>query len=220
MIAELLERNRGAWGGRRSAVASNVAWILLFATSAGGAVSTSPDDITAISLPVPVTQGAEQLTPAPVASPEPSGRPVVHDPATIRIPAIGVEAPMTPLGLDDGGALEAPEDFSVVGWYEDGPEPGEPGPTVVAGHVDSYDGPAVFYRLEKLVAGNEVRVIGADGVEAVYTVTRIEQYAKDSFPTDQVYAHSGRSTLRLVTCGGDFDQAERSYEDNVVVYAE
>lgn len=109
---------------------------------------------------------------------------------------------------------------AVVGWYEDGPEPGEPGATVVAGHVDSYDGPAVFYRLSELVAGNEVRVVGADGVEAVYTITRIEQYPKDAFPTDEVYAASDRSTLRLVTCGGDFDEGQRSYEDNIVVYAE
>lgn len=127
---------------------------------------------------------------------------------------------MAPLGLDEDGALEAPEDFAVVGWYKDGPEPGEPGATVVAGHVDSYDGPAVFYRLKELVPGNEVRVIGADGVEVVYTVTHIEQYRKESFPTGDVYASSDRSTLRLVTCGGDFDQAERSYKDNVVVYAE
>ena len=145
---------------------------------------------------------------------------VVDRPAVIRIPAIGVDAPMTPLGLEDDGALEAPRDFAVVGWYEAGPEPGDPGATVVAGHVDSYDGPAVFYRLRELVAGNEVRVVGADGVEAVYTVTRIEQYPKDTFPTNEVYAASDRSTLRLVTCGGDFDEAERSYKDNIVVYAE
>ena len=201
-------------------VASNVVWILLFAAGAGGAVSTSPGDISVVSPSHAVTERPEPSMELPPASAPAVRGAVVDQPAVIRIPAIGVDAPMTPLGLEDDGALEAPRDFAVVGWYEDGPEPGEPGATVVAGHVDSYDGPAVFYRLRELVAGNEVRVVGADGVEAAYTVTRIEQYPKDAFPTGEVYAASDRSTLRLVTCGGDFDEAERSYEDNIVVYAE
>lgn len=184
-------------------------------------MSTSADDISTLSgPPLPVAERGEHAVGVAPASPEAAGRDVVHHPSMIHIPAIGVEAPMTPLGLEDDGALQVPQDFAVVGWYEDGPEPGEPGATVLAGHVDSHDGPAVFYRLEDLVAGNEVRVIGADGVEAVYTVTRIEQYPKLAFPTDEVYAVSDRSILRLITCGGDFDRTERSYKDNIVVYAE
>jgi LPXTG-site transpeptidase (sortase) family protein len=210
---------RIAGGGRRAA--AHLACVLLLATTVETSISTAPE---ASALSSPPTAAGAQRAPVALQTGAPASAVtstvVIDRPTTIRIPAINVEAPMTPLGLEDDGALEAPEEFSVVGWYEDGPEPGEAGATVVAGHVDSYEGPAVFYRLRELVAGDQVQVIGADGVAVTYTVNRVGQYPKDGFPTDEVYSASSNSTLRLITCGGDFDRAERSYKDNVVVYAE
>jgi sortase (surface protein transpeptidase) len=90
---------------------------------------------------------------------------------------------------------------------------------VVTGHVDSADGPAVFFRLRELVPGDEVLVDRADGTTARFTVTRVERHLKDAFPTQAVYGPTADAQLRLVTCGGDFDRSARSYEDNVVVFA-
>ncbi|MGY1650052.1 class F sortase [Geodermatophilus sp. SYSU D01119] len=140
-------------------------------------------------------------------------------PTRVRVPAIGVDSALVDLGLDAAGALEAPADSSLAGWYADGPVPGETGPAVVAGHVDSTEGPAVFFRLRELAPGDEVLVDRSDGTTARFTVTRVERHPKDAFPTDAVYGPTADAQLRLVTCGGAFDRAVRSYEDNVVVFA-
>ncbi|MGH8930719.1 MAG: class F sortase [Egibacteraceae bacterium] len=151
------------------------------------------------------------------------GRP--HDvqlaePRRVIIPKIHVQADVVPLGLERDGSLQVPEDFSASGWYVDGPEPGEPGAAVIVGHVDSYDGPAVFYGLDKLTRGDEVLVEAADGTASAFVVDRVEQHAKAEFPTDEVYGNTERPTLRLITCGGAFDRFEGSYRDNVVVFAQ
>ena len=93
------------------------------------------------------------------------------------------------------------------------------GPAVLAGHVDSTAGPAVFWRLRDLAPGDEVLVDRADGTTARFTVTRVERHPKDAFPTDEVYGPTTGAELRLITCGGEFDRAARSYRDNVVVFA-
>lgn len=140
-------------------------------------------------------------------------------PISIRIPAIDVEAPMVALGLRADGSIEVPTDFSQTGWWADGPEPGEPGPAVVLGHVDSRSGPAVFFSLTEVQPGDEVIIDRIDGSSVAYRVDRIEQYPKDRFPTDAVYGDTEDPELRLVTCGGDFDRSARSYRDNIVVFA-
>ncbi len=142
------------------------------------------------------------------------------EPRRVIIPKIHVQADVIPLGLERDGSLEVPEDFSVSGWYVDGPEPGEPGAAVIVGHVDSYDGPAVFYGLNKLKRGDEVVVEATDGTASAFVVDRVEQHAKAEFPTDEVYGNTERPTLRLITCGGVFDRFEGSYRDNVVVFAQ
>jgi sortase (surface protein transpeptidase) len=123
------------------------------------------------------------------------------------------------LGLDGAGALVPPQDFGRAGWFEGSPVPGAVGPAVIAGHVDSYDGPAVFFRLRDLAPGDEVVVDRADGTSARFTVTGLDRYPKAEFPTQQVYGPTHRPELRLITCGGDFDRDVRSYRDNVVVTA-
>jgi hypothetical protein len=140
-------------------------------------------------------------------------------PLRVRVPAIGVDSGLADLGLDAAGALEAPADPALAGWYAQGPAPGDVGPAVLAGHVDSRVGPAVFFRLRELSAGDEVLVDRSDGTTARFTVDRVERHPKDAFPTDAVYGPTADAQLRLVTCGGDFDRAARSYADNVVVFA-
>jgi sortase (surface protein transpeptidase) len=154
--------------------------------------------------PVVVEPGADETTVAPVR---------------VRVPAIGVDSELLGLGTDAAGALEPPADFARAGWFAQGTIPGDVGPAVVAGHVDSVDGPAVFSRLRDLAPGNEVLVDRADGTTVRFTVTEVARYPKDDFPTGAVYGPTTRAELRLVTCGGDFDRSARSYEDNVVVFA-
>ncbi|WP_142026514.1 class F sortase [Blastococcus colisei] len=144
----------------------------------------------------------------------------VADPSRVRVPVLDVDAPVGGLGLDVCGALEVPTDFDAAGWYVDGPEPGEPGPAVVVGHVDDYTGPAVFHRLETLEVGDEVLIDRGDGTTATFRVRAVEAYAKDEFPTERVYGRTPDPELRLITCGGEFDRTERSYLGNVVVYAD
>ncbi len=143
----------------------------------------------------------------------------VAEPVRVRVPGIGVDSPLERLGIDPLGALETPVDYGRAGWFDGGTAPGDVGPAVLAGHVDSTAGPAVFWRLRDLTAGDEVLVDRADGTTARFTVTRVERHAKDAFPTDEVYGPTPDAQLRLVTCGGDFDRAARSYRDNVVVFA-
>lgn len=140
-------------------------------------------------------------------------------PVRIRIPSIGVDADMVPLGLQADGTIDVPSDFDETGWWADGPEPGEPGPAVVLGHVDSRDGPAVFFRLHDLSPSDAVVFDLEDGTEVTYVVERLEQHSKTEFPTEAVYGSTPDAQLRLVTCGGDFDSSRRSYDDNIIVYA-
>ncbi|MDP8930773.1 MAG: class F sortase [Actinomycetota bacterium] len=145
--------------------------------------------------------------------------PVVRSPARVRMPAVGIDAPLLPLGLNSDGSLEAPESFAKAGWYEHGYLPGEPGPAVIAGHVDSHTGPAVFYRLPELRPGDHVTVAGTLGTRVRCTIDRIEQYPKDDFPARRVYGRTTRPSLRLITCSGAFDFHAGSYLDNTIVFA-
>ncbi|CAI7976082.1 Peptidase C60 sortase A and B (Modular protein) [Frankia sp. Hr75.2] len=148
-----------------------------------------------------------------------AGSTQVADPVRVRIPAIAVSAPVVPLSLDGGGRLQAPDGFSETGWNAAGPEPGETGTAVIAGHVDSRTGPAVFFRLRDLAPGDRVEVERADGSSVVFVVRRLARLPKDAVPAD-VYGSTGAPALRLITCGGVFDQARSSYRDNVVVFAD
>lgn len=140
-------------------------------------------------------------------------------PVQLTIGRIGVSTRLVTLGLDAGGALQVPDDFDRAGWFTGGPLPGEQGPAVIAGHVDSRRGPAVFYRLRELRAGDAVRVRRADGVILRFTVDGVRQYPKAAFPRDAVFGTVAQQAPRLVTCGGAFDHERRSYRDNLVVDA-
>jgi sortase (surface protein transpeptidase) len=162
---------------------------------------------------------AEADRPRLAATPPPRSDRRAAVPVRIEIPRIGVRAPVIRLGLNRDKSLEVPKDFGDAGWWSGGPRPGERGPAVIAGHVDSYTGPAVFYRLTDLRPNDVIVVVGRDGTRKRFSVVGSERYAKAQFPTDRVYGATDRPTLRLITCGGDFDSSTGHYLDNTVVYA-
>lgn len=141
-------------------------------------------------------------------------------PVRLVIPAIGVDTGLIDLGLKADGAMQVPADGSTAGWYTESPTPGERGPAVLAAHVDWNGAKGVFYDLHRSRPGDRVRVERADGRTAAFTVRRVAQYPKDRFPTEEVYGDVDTAQLRLITCGGSFDHAARSYRSNIVVYAE
>lgn len=140
-------------------------------------------------------------------------------PVTLAVPTLGMDTRLIGLrkGLD--GQLQVPEDPARVGWYSQGYAPGDDGPAVLVGHVDSYRGPGIFARVHELVPGDPLTVRRADGSLAQWLVERVETFAKRDFPTEAVYKGDGTPSLRLVTCGGEFDAKAKSYLSNVVVFA-
>ncbi|MFF1680489.1 class F sortase [Streptomyces sp. NPDC058256] len=170
--------------------------------------------------------GANPLRPAPTrpvrpARPKPPPRPLPRSPAaSLAIPYFGLEAPVMGLGLDRQRRLTAPpvDDPKLVGWYEGGPTPGEPGTAVAVGHLDTRTGPAVFAAIGQLRPGRLVEARRADGRTAVYTVDAVKTYEKAHFPNKEVYGDRGRPELRLITCGGTYDR-KKGYASNVVVFA-
>jgi sortase (surface protein transpeptidase) len=137
----------------------------------------------------------------------------------IFIPAIGVDASLIPLGLTPRRTLEVPKDWGVAGWFEGGPFPGERGPAVVVGHVDSTSGPAVFYRLPELEPGDMIVAWRKGGVRSRFRVVSLRWFSKSDFPTQLVYRSTATPALRLITCGGEFDSSTGHYVDNLVVFA-
>jgi sortase (surface protein transpeptidase) len=143
----------------------------------------------------------------------------VAAPARVEVPSVGISSDLETLGLADDGAIEVPHEWQQAGWYADGPRPGQQGPAVILGHVDSKAGPAVFHRLRELEPGAEIVITRDDGSQVTFAVDRVERHAKTRFPTDDVYFPTLEPTLRLVTCGGAFDHNTGHYTDNVVAFA-
>jgi sortase (surface protein transpeptidase) len=154
-----------------------------------------------------------------VAPPRPVARVYVSRPVYLSIPAIGVHTRVIRLGLTAQRTLQVPASTSVAGWYTGSPRPGQVGSAIIVGHIDSYLGPGVFFRLRLLRPGDRIYVRRAGGKLAVFRVYAEHMYAKDRFPTQQVYGPAPDPELRLITCGGMFDPATGSYLSNVVVYA-
>ena len=140
-------------------------------------------------------------------------------PVRLRIPALRVDSAVQRLGLQKDGSIAVPARTDVAGWFEKGPRPGQPGPAVILGHVDSKAGPGIFFDLYRIRAGTTVEVDRSDGSTATFKVTEVDRVPKVRFPTDLVYAPTLDPTLRLVTCGGSFDSARGSYRDNVIAFA-
>ncbi len=142
-------------------------------------------------------------------------------PLSIRIPKANVDARFeTPLGVAPSGEIEVPNDYNSVGYYMHGPTPGEIGPAVVLGHVDSSEGPAVFFSLGQLEVGDTIEIERNDGTLATFVVTKMERHQQDDFPTAEVYGDVPYAGLRLITCTGIYDRDVLRYTHNLIVFAE
>lgn len=173
---------------------------------------------------------AQQHAPSPAASaagrvgPDGAKGPALHQspPVSVSIPAIGVKSKLLHLGRNKDGTIQVPSlitSANEAAWYKYSATPGQIGTSVIEGHVDSYGGPAVFYRLGALRPGNRVNVTLADGITAVFRVTGVREYLKDKYPANTIYAPANFAALRLITCGGGFDAVTGHYLSAVVVYA-
>ncbi len=154
----------------------------------------------------------------PMIPPSPLARSL---PVALVIPRLGVRSPIGEVGLGPDGQIEVPAGpaYNHAAWYRYSPTPGERGPAVIEGHLDTPEGaPSVFYGLALLSAGDEVEVARADGKTLIFRITEVARYAKDAFPTQAVYGDLDHPGLRLLTCGGSLDD-EGNYRDNVVVFA-
>lgn len=140
-------------------------------------------------------------------------------PRRISVKRLKIETPLINLGLLQNGELEVPQAFDIAGWHSNGTAPGDIGPAVIVGHVDSNEGPAIFYRVRELVPGDKIVVDRVNGSQVVFEVYGKETVAKDKFPTQKVYGDTGSPELRLLTCGGRYNKKTKSYTDNVLVFA-
>jgi hypothetical protein len=143
-------------------------------------------------------------------------------PVSIDIPAIGVQSNLLRLGLNPGGTIQVPPLYaqpSQAGWYKYSPTPGQIGSSVIAGHIDTYQGPSVFFRLGALRPGNRVDVTLANRTVAIFRVTGVRSYPKTSWPWQVVFGSADYPALHLITCGGNFDYSTRQYLSNTVVFA-
>jgi Sortase domain len=141
-------------------------------------------------------------------------------PVSLSIPALALTTTFgSPLGVLPSGEVAVPKDPDVIGWYEHGPTPGEIGPAVVLGHVDSYLGPAVFFSLGQLKPGDLIEITRADGTIAQFQVSHLTRYEQSEFPTEAVYGNIPYAGLRLITCSGVYERGKERYTHNLVVYA-
>lgn len=143
-------------------------------------------------------------------------------PTRIAVPRLKVNAPVEEVGLAKDGTVQTPtlDEPNLTGWYKYGPTPGQKGPAVILGHVDTAKtGPAVFYKLRNLKTGDKVTVTRKDGSAADFAVQKLLDVSKQKFPSKKVYGDISYAGLRLITCGGAFDRSKGSYEDNTIVFA-
>jgi hypothetical protein len=176
-----------------------------------------------VSVPDPTSAAPPPVASRSAAPPAPARALPRSAPVRLDIPAIKLRTRLTELGLERDGTIEVPplRADAPAGWYRHSPTPGEPGAAVIIGHVDTArEGPAVFFRLRELQAGDTISVRRKDGHVSRFSVTRVASYPKQEFPTTEVYGPLDHPALRLVTCGGSFDRTKGSYRSNVVVYAE
>jgi LPXTG-site transpeptidase (sortase) family protein len=219
-------RRRGRYVTVAAALALVGGATLVGAGIAGHPGPAAPPDSSRIPVPATSAPTVRSSTATPTA-PAPAATAPVRIlsrsiPTRIAIPAIGVDSSVMQLGLNPDGTLQVPpyDKNAPAGWYRGSPTPGELGPSVILGHVDTFKaGPVVFYRLAQLHPGNQVIIHRQDGRTATFVVDRVENIPKDNFPTLKVYGNTDRPELRIVTCGGEYNQAKHDYTDNTVVFA-
>lgn len=191
---------------------------------AGGAVAWQDRAPSAMGNPSISRLAADMASRVRKVPPKPKGRTLARSkPVRLVIPSIEVDSVVQSVGQEPDGSLEVPAPgphYDEAAWYRYSPTPGSIGPAVLLGHVDSANnGPSVFFRLGELERGDLVSVDRADGSTAVFQVDKVAIYAKDDFPTETVYGNLDHAGLRILTCGGAFDESTGHYLDNVVVFA-
>lgn len=210
--------------GRRGSRRWWVAAVVLLLIGAGLLTLSLFDSQNTVAGPAAPTlaspPAAGNTTPARSATrpTKPAAALVRSAPVALRIPAIDVAVSLSTLGLNPDRTVQVPINYQQPGWFRLGPSPGQVGSAVILGHVDDRSGPAVFYRLRSLKAGDTVEVSLANGLVAHFVVNEVATYPKKAFPAQQVYASHGYSGLQLVTCGGQFDSETGHYLSNIVVY--
>ncbi|MDZ5712809.1 class F sortase [Jeotgalibacillus haloalkalitolerans] len=142
------------------------------------------------------------------------------NPARIQIPSLDIDTGVIPVGLLENGEMEVPEETDVTGWYNRGVQPGQTGNSVIAGHVDSKEGPAIFFYLKDIEPGAEIIVTDENGVELTFEVKTKESYPTDESPIEKIFGPSDKRNLNIITCTGTFDREQHLYPDRLVVYTE
>ncbi|MDP3967431.1 MAG: sortase [Nocardioides sp.] len=207
-------RGAGRWWAGASVLA-----LLTVAVLVVGARHASVPPPTATAAPSVAAAAPAAERPPDVGEGVVEAAPAAALPVHLWIPRIGVASDLVALGLNPDETVEVPSVPAQAGWYDHGPAPGQLGSSVILGHLDSREGPAVFFRLDELVAGDRLRVRLADGTVERFEVVRVATYANEDFPARRVYAGSPRrSTLNLVTCGGEYDPDRGGYQSNVVAF--
>lgn len=215
----LVEQLRGAFLARSEFFSKALLGLAVFLFLDAGAIvldragsaSAATASVGSVPMQLGSTEAAAVGAPPELLAPQPA-------PTNVAIPAIEVDTALVDLHVTDG-ELSVPADYSKAGWWTEGVVPGQVGPAVVVGHVDSTKAAAVFYRVRQLKGGDLIDVTRADGSVVSFRVDAVEQFPKDQFPTARIYGPTSAPTLRLITCGGRFDKAARQYEDNVIVFA-
>lgn len=169
----------------------------------------------------PTPPATESQTPEAMATPEPptpTPAPIGIIPARLRVPSIGVDAPVEKVAQTKDGAMDTPKNIWDVGWYEPGSKPGELGSAVIAGHLDGPNTKAIFWDLNKVKVGQKIFVSDAEGKELTFEVIEMEIYPFDKAPLDKIFVEAGDIYLNLITCNGTFDQRSDNYNKRLVVY--
>lgn len=194
------------------------AWAAAHSVPAGSAQASRTPTGSAARSP----SRSHSAPPPQAVQPATSGLPANSAPVSLDIPAIKVHANVIPLGLNRNGTLAVPplSKPAVTSWYDQGPAPGQAGAAAILGHVDATGvGPAVFYNLGNLRPGAKIYVRLRDGQTIMFETYSVALYSKQRFPTAKVFGYTSWPTLRLITCGGEFDQSTRHYAGNVVAFA-
>jgi hypothetical protein len=194
---------------RRAALAAVSTALVLAVAGCSGAAEPGPNDGPTLS--APLTGGPVQAIPALAPS----------NPTEIRIDKINATSSLIPLGLNPDRTIAVPpvSEPLQASWYRLGATPGATGPAIILGHINGGGQDGIFARLHELKPGDQVQVKREDGKTAIFTVTKMEQVAKNAFPTQAVYGDTPDAQLRLITCGGSFNRSARSYVDNIIATA-
>ncbi len=209
-------------GGLRRAVRwsrAGLAGGLVAAVVASGGLALAPDIASPAGERSAVVAVPATRSQPGVPAPRSTASAAVAEPVAVALPRLGIRSELDRLHLQSGGELAAPPRWDVAGWYAGGSRPGQRGPAVIAGHVDGPDGPAVFWQLRDVRAGDRVEVARADATTAQFVVTRTLAVPKSGFPTEEVYGPTQQAELRLITCTGPFDRRSGHYTDNLIVFA-